>query len=87
MEDVWKGTKTTERDGLDNMGWTEGHSYCRAGREEKSKSVAERSRETAKKTGTAEVEAGTRLKGQQRASATNFSEPGVWTISMVNSKM
>ena len=61
MEDVWKGTETTERDGLDNMDWTEGHSDCRAGRVEKSKSVAERSRETAEKIGMAEVEAGTGL--------------------------
>ena len=36
-------------DGLDNMDLTEGHSDCRAGREEKSKSVAERLRETADK--------------------------------------
>ena len=42
MEDVWKGTETTEREGLDNMDWTEGHSDCRAGRDMKSKSVAER---------------------------------------------
>ena len=61
MEDVWKGTETTERDRLDNMDWTEAHSYCRAGREEKSKSVEERSRETVEKTGTAEGEAGTGL--------------------------
>ena len=47
MEDVWKGTETTERDRLDSMDWTDAHSDCRAGREEKSKSVAERSRETA----------------------------------------
>ena len=87
MEDIWKGTKTTEREGLDNMDWTEGHSDCRAGREEKLKLVAERSRETAKKTGTAEVEAGTGLKGLERVSATTFSEPGTWTISIVNSDM
>ena len=43
MEVVWKGMETTEREGLDNMD-------CRAGREEKLKSVVERSRET----GTAE---------------------------------
>ena len=53
MEDVRKGTETTEREGLGNMDWTEGHSDCRAGREEKSKAVAERSRETTEKTGTA----------------------------------
>ena len=72
MEDVWKGTETTERQGLDNMDWTEGHSDCRAGRDEKSKSVAERSRETAEKTGTLVAEVGTGLKGQERASATTF---------------
>ena len=57
MKDVWKGTKTTERDELDNMDWTEGHLDCRAGRKEKSNLVVERSRETAEKTGMAEVEA------------------------------
>ena len=87
MEDVWKGTETTEREGLDNVDWNEGHSDCKAGRDEKSKSVAERSRETAEKTGTAEAEVGTRLKVQERASATTFSEPGMWTISLVNSKI
>ena len=34
------------------MDWTERHSDCRAGREEKSKLVAESSRATAEKTGT-----------------------------------
>ena len=61
MEDVWKGTETTERDRLDSMDWTEAHSNCRAGREEKSKLVAESLRETAEKTGMAEGEAGTGL--------------------------
>ena len=61
MEDIWKGTETMERDGLDSMNWTDAHSDFRAGREEKSKSVAERSRETVEKTGTAEDEAGTGL--------------------------
>ena len=87
MEDVWEGTETTEREGLDNMDWTEGHSDCRAGREEKSKSVVERSRETAEKTGTAKAEVGTRLNRRERASATTFSKPGIWTISLVNSEM
>ena len=81
MEDVWKGMETTEREGLDNMDWTEEHSDCREGREEKSKPVAEMSRETA------EAEVGTGLKGQERASATTFLEPGMWTISLVNSEM
>ena len=76
-----------EMEGLENMDWTEGHSDCRAWREEKSKSVGERSRETVEKTGTAEGEAETRLKGQKRASATTFLEPGTWTISLVNSEM
>ena len=84
MEDVWKGTETTEREVLDKMDWTEGHSDCRAGRDENSKSVAERLREMAEKTGMVEAEFGTRLKGRERASATTFSEPGMWTISLVN---
>ena len=79
--------ETTEREGLDSMDWTEGHSDCRAGRVEKSKFVAERSRGTAKKTGKVEGDAGTWLKGWDRASATTFSEPGTWTISLVNSEM
>ena len=56
MEDIWKGMETTERDGLDSMDWTEGHLNCRAGRDEKLKLEAERSRETVE--GTAEVETG-----------------------------
>ena len=79
--------ETREREGLDNMDWTEGHSDCRAGRDEKSKLVAERSRETAEKTGTAMAEVGTRLKGRERASVTTFLEPGMWTISLANSEM
>ena len=86
-KDIWKGTKTTERDGLDIMDWTEAHLDCKAGREEKLKSVGERSRETVEKTGTAEGEVGTGLKGWERASATTFLEPGTWTISLVNSEM
>ena len=67
------------------MDWTEAHSDCRAGREEKSKLVAERSRETKEKTGAEEVvEAGTGLKGLERASATTFPEPRMWTILLVN---
>ena len=87
MEDVWKGTETTEREGLDNMDWTEGHSCCKVGRDEKSKSVAERLREKAEKTGTAEAEVGTGLKGWERAFSTTFLEPGIWIISLVNSEM
>ena len=30
---------------------------------------------------------GTRLKGREKASATMFLEPGMWTISLVNSEM
>ena len=37
MEDAWKGTETTEREGLDNIDWIEGHSDCKAGRDEKLK--------------------------------------------------
>ena len=87
MEDVWKGTETTKREGLDNMDCTEGHSDCKAVRDEKSKLEVERSRETAEKTGTVEVEEGTGLKGWERASATTFSEPGMWTIWLGNSVM
>ena len=65
MEDVWKGTETMEREGLDSMDWTEGQSDCKAGRDEKSKMEAERSRETVEKTGMAEAEIGTRLKGKR----------------------
>ena len=43
--------------------------------------------ETAENTGTAEAEMGTVLKGRERASATTFSEPGMWTILLVNSAM
>ena len=69
--------ETTEREGLDNMDWTEGHSDCREGRDEKSKSVLERLRETAEKTGTVVAEVGIGLKGRERASATTYSEPGM----------
>ena len=61
------------------MDWTEGHSDCRAGRVEKSKFVAERSRGMAEKTGRAD--------GRDRASVATFSEPWTWTISLVNSEM
>ena len=40
-----KGTETTEREGLVNMDWTDRHSDCKAGRDNKSKLEAERSRE------------------------------------------
>ena len=45
MEDFRNGTETTEREGPETMDWTEEHSDCRAGREEKSKPGVERSRE------------------------------------------
>ena len=48
-------------DGLGSMDWTDAHSDGRAGREEKSEAVAERSRETAEKAGMAEDEVGTGL--------------------------
>ena len=84
MEDALKGMETTESEGLDNIDCTEGHSDCKAGREEKSKLEAERSIETAEKNGTAEAEVETGLKERERAFATTFSEPGMWTISLVN---
>ena len=46
-----KGMETTESEGLDNIDCTEGHSDCKAGREEKSKLEAERSIETAENNG------------------------------------
>ena len=52
-----------ERKGLESMDWTEGKSDCRAGREEKSKPGAKRSRDVAEKTGKAEDELGTGLQG------------------------
>ena len=55
MEDVLKGMETMESEGLDNIDCTEGHSDCKAGREEKSKLEAERSIETAENNGTAEA--------------------------------
>ena len=48
-----------------------------AGRDKILKLEAERLREMAEKTGTAEAEDGTKLKGQERASATTFSELGM----------
>ena len=87
MEDVLKGMETTESEGLDNIDCTEGHSDYEAGREEKSKLEVERSIETAENNGTAEAEGGIKLKGRERASATTFLEPGMWTILLVNSAM
>ena len=77
MEDAWKGTETTEREGLDKIYWTDGQSACKAGSVEKSTLEVERSMETAEKTGTADVDVGTGLKGRDKASATTFSEPGM----------
>ena len=54
---------------------------------EKSKPEAERLSGIAEKTGMAESEVETELEGQDRASATTFLEPGMWTISLVNSEM
>ena len=75
-EDFMKGTDTMERDGLESMDWMEGHSDCRAGRVEKSKPEAERSRDVGEKTGKVEDLTGTGLKGWDRASANTFLEPG-----------
>ena len=82
-----KGTETTEREELANIACTDGQSACRAGRVEKSRLEAERSREKADKTGAAEGGEETGLKGRDKASATTFSEPGTWTMSLVNSAM
>ena len=41
MEDWWTGKETAEKDGLDNMVWTEGQEAWRAGKVEKSKPGAE----------------------------------------------
>ena len=82
-----KGTETRVREGLDNIACTDGLSAWRAGRVEKSRLEAERSRERADKTGTAEGGVGTGLKGRDKASATTFSETGTWTMSLVNSAM
>ena len=57
---------------------------CKAGRAEKSKPEAERSRGMAEKTGTAKADMETKLEGRDKASATTFLEPGTWTISLVN---
>ena len=79
--------ETIEREGLEIMNWTEGHSDCRAGREEKSKTGAEKSRDLVEKIAKAEDLTGTRLKGQDRVSATTLAKPGTWTMSLVNSEM
>ena len=87
MEDFRKGTDTMERKGLEIVDWTKGHLDCRAGREEKSKPGAERSRDMVEKTGKVEDLIGTGLKGQDRASVTTLLEPGTWTMSLVNLEM
>ena len=74
-------------EGLESMDWTEGHLDGRAGREEKLIPEAERSRDVAENTGKAGDLTGTRLKGRDRVSATTLSEPGTWTMSMVNLEM
>ena len=51
-----KGMETMKSEGLDNIDCTEGHSDCKAGREEKLKLEAERSIETVEINGTAETE-------------------------------
>ena len=79
--------ETTEREGLDNMACTEGQLAWRAGRVEKSMLEAERSRKRAERTGMAEDGVGAGLYGRDKASATTFSEPGTWTMSLVNLAM
>ena len=72
---------------MESIDWTEGHSDCRAVRVEKSKLEVDRSRDAVENTGKAEDLTGTRLKGRDRMSATTLSEPGTWTMSMVNLEM
>ena len=67
--------------------WTEGQADSRAGREEKLKTRVERSRLTEERIGTSGTGAELGLEGQERASATTFSEPGMWTILLVNSEI
>ena len=87
MEDCRNGTETMEREGLEIIDWTKGQADCKERREEKSKPEAERSRGVAEETGKAEDGTRTRLKWQDRASATTFSEPGMWTMLLVNSEI
>ena len=54
---------------------------------EKSKPEVERLSGMAEKTGTAESEVEMELEGGDNVSATTFLEPGMWTISLVNSEM
>ena len=86
-EDQRKGTETTKREGLEIMDCTKGQADCKAGRAEKSKLEAERSRGMAEKIGTVESDTETKLEGRNKASATTFSKPGTWTISLVNSEI
>ena len=72
-----KGTKTTDRDGLESMDLTEGQAACRAGHTEKLKPRAERS---GWRIGKEMAEEG--LKGLERVSAM-----GTRTMSLVNSEM
>ena len=81
------GTDTMEREGLETMERTKGHSDCRAGREEKSKLETERSRDMAEKTGKVENGTGMGMKGQERACVTTFLDPGTWMMSLVNSEI
>ena len=84
MEDVWKGMETMEREGLDTVVWTEGHSDCRAGRVEN---------------GGGEVKGNDGENWYGGGGGWNRAErageivcykvfgPGMWTISLVNSEM
>ena len=76
--------ETMEREGLETIDWTEGQDDCKKGREEKSKLEAESSRDVVEKTGKTEDGTRTGLEGRDRASATTFSEPGIWTMLLVN---
>ena len=71
---------------MEIINWTEGQEDCRSGRAEKLKPGAERLRITAVRTGTSGTGVELGLEGRERASATMFLEPGMWTIALVNSE-
>ena len=73
-----------ERDGLETIDCTEGQADCKEGRVEKLKPEAERLRGLAEKTGKAEDGTRMGLEGRDRALGNTFSEPGMWTMLLVN---
>ena len=76
-----------EREGLEIIDWTEGQADCKAEREDKSKPEEERLRGVVEKTARAEDVTGSGLEGRDRVLATTFSEPGMWTMLLVNSEI